>query len=307
MIRRTPRFGFTLVELLVVLVIGAAIAAAVSQVLRRQQRFYANAASLVEQRVHLRDAAGIIPGELRALAPGAGDVLAFSDSSLDIYATVGVAIACDTLPAGTGLDLAPARLASGTVLSAFSTAPQPGDVALVSDIAAVAVAADTGAAASAAWVPAEIATAAPVVGACASSPVLDPIADAVAPRLRLQFAVGVRLPSTVRPGAFVRVVRRIRYRFYRAGSGEWYLGYAEWSGTAFGIVQPVSGPFASYARGGFSLRYFDDAGEELYAGADATRIARITIVVRGAASEGLAGIARAAGDSQSVAVRVRNR
>ena len=117
------RRGFTLVELMMVLVIGACVAAAVGQVLRRQQRFYANAATLVGQRVHLRDATGILPGELRALAPGAGDVLAFSDSSLDIRATIGTAIACDTLPGGTGIDLAPPRVASGTVLAAFTTAP----------------------------------------------------------------------------------------------------------------------------------------------------------------------------------------
>jgi hypothetical protein len=274
-------------------------------VLRRQQRFYTNAASLVGQRAHLRDATGILPGELRALAPRAGDVLAFSDSSLDIRATIGSAIACDTLPGGTGLDLAPARPASGAVLAAFTTAPQPGDITLVSDLDAIEAAPDAGP--DVAWFPAEVAAATPVLGTCASSPLLDPVADAAMPRLRVRFTDGVRLPSTVRPGAFVRLLRRVRYRFYRAGTGDWFLGYAEWGGASFGVVQPVSGPFASYARGGLSLRFFDDAGGELYVGGDATRIARVAMVARGAAGEGLSGTGRAMGDSQSVAVRMRNR
>jgi prepilin-type N-terminal cleavage/methylation domain-containing protein len=298
---RARRSGFTLIELAIVLVAGGVVAAAIAGVLRRQQRFFVNASALLEQRVHLREATGILPGELRALAPGGGDVLAFSDSSLEIRATIGAAVACDTLTGGSGLDLAPPRLASGAELAAFTSAPQPGDIALVWDQGATDRATDD------MWARVEVAATSPVAGACAASPLLDPLADAAAPRLRLLFTPGAGLPSTVRPGAFVRVVRRVRYRLYRSATGDWYLGYSEWGGSAFGGVQPVSGPFASYARGGLSLRYFDDASQELAAGSGSDRIARITVVARGVSRVGLAGEAAAAGDSQSVSVRVRNR
>jgi len=302
--RPAPRHGLALAELVVVLAIGGGIALAIGGVLRRQQRFYTNASALVEQRVHLRDATGILPGELRALAPGDGDVLALSDSSLDIRATIGAAVACDTLAGGVGLDLAPTRLTSGAVLSAYATAPQAGDIVLVYDAASAGVTFDD------TWATAEVAATSAELGVCAASPLVAPVADATAPRLRVRFTGGVRLPDTVRPGAFVRFLRRVRYRFYRAGTGDWYLGYAEWNGTAFGSVQPVSGPFASYARGargGLSLRYFDEAGAELSSSSDASRIARVEIVARGVAAAGLSGAAIPARDSESVGVRLRNR
>jgi hypothetical protein len=101
----------------------------------------------------------------------------------------------------------------------------------------------------------------------------------------------------------------VRYRLYRAGTGEWYLGYAEWDGTAFGTVQPVSGPFASYSRragtSGLALRYFDDAGTELTLAADAGRIARVEVVARSLPGSGLSQTSIT--DSQAVTVRPRNR
>ena len=116
------------------------------------------------------------------------------------------------------------------------------------------------------------------------------------------------LPPTIGPGAFVRVLRRVRYRLYRAGTGEWYLGYTEWDGTAFGVVQPVSGPFASYSQragaSGLALRYLDDAGAQLTLAEDAGRIARVEVVARSLPGNGLSD--RSSTDSQSVTVRPRN-
>ena len=76
---------------------------------------------------------GFCPAEIRALSPADGDVLAFSDSSLEIRATIGTAIACDTVSGGGAIDLAPVARPGTPPLSAFATTPQPGDVALVYD------------------------------------------------------------------------------------------------------------------------------------------------------------------------------
>ena len=90
-----------------------------------------------------------------------------------------------------------------------------------------------------------------------------------------------------------------------------YLGYSEWDGTGFTVVQPVSGPFAAYSRragaSGLQLRYLDDAGAVITAGADAGRIARIAIVARAELEAGLSGNAPEYMDSLGVTVRVRNR
>ena len=304
--RRLTRPGFSLVEIIVALAIGGLVAAAVTGVLRRQQHFFASAATLVEQRVSLRDATGILPGELRAVAPGSGDIIAFSDSSLEIRATIGAAIACDTVPGGNAIVLAPGDLSAGA-LAAYAMAPQPGDVALVFDGGVNDAAADDR------WVAADVATAASDSDRCATSPLASGEPASASPRktasFYLRFADDARLPPSVRPGAFVRIVRRVRYRFYRAGTNEWFLGYAEWLGTGFGIVQPVSGPFAPYrARGGgVSLRYFDYAGAEVTPGMESSRIARIEVAARGFARVGLSGASTGAPpDSQRVAVRLRN-
>jgi len=143
---------------------------------------------------------------------------------------------------------------------------------------------------------------------CVGSP-FAPIGDASSPPLILRFGVGSRVPPSVGPGAFVRLLRRVRYRFYRASTGEWYVGYSEWNATGFTVVQPVSGPFAAYSsRGasGVALRYFDENGAELLDPGDAARITRVRVAARGAARGTLSGT-RAATDSHAVGVRVRNR
>jgi len=291
--------GFTTVELMVALALSGIVLAAIGAVLRRQQRFYASAASLVEQRVALRDVTGILPGELRAVSPTGGDVLAFADSALELRATIGTAIACDTVPGGGALALAAAsgRRAS---LSSFTTAPQPGDVALVYAGGASDRTDDDR------WISLGVADVVSSPAVCVGSPFSPP--DASGSPLVIRFAAGSRVSAAVGPGAFVRVRRRVRYRFYRAGTGDWYLGYSEWTGAGFAVVQPVSGPFAAYSsRGasGVSLRYFDENGAEVVDPANAARIARVRVVARGLV-RGALSAARPITDSQSVGVRVRN-
>ena len=217
------RRGFTTVELMVVLVIGGVIAAAIGSVLRRQQRFFTNAATLVQRRGSLRDATAILPAEVRALAPPDGDIIAFSDSALEMHATIGAAVACDTVAGGVALDLSPVRSARPVPLAAYSTMPQAGDAARVFDGGA------TNAADDDAWLTLPVAAVASRINVCAASPLLD-ADDATAPRLRISVATGTRISSTVRPGAFVHIQRRIRYRLYRAGTGE--CTWATPNGTA---------------------------------------------------------------------------
>lgn len=299
----TRRVGATIVELMVVLLVAGMIAAGISTVLRRQQRFFTNAATVIAQRVSLRDATAMLPGEVRALSSAGGDVIAFSDSALEIKATIGVAVACDTVAGGAAIDIAAAGDASSGLLAAFSMPAQPGDVALVYD------AGPTDADGDDRWEPHEISSVSQPAGACTASALMPTTAAPNAAATRLRFIGGAPMAPSVRPGAFVRVQRRIRYRLYRAGTGAWYLGYTEWDGTGFGVVQPVSGPFAAYARpsSGFALQYFDDADTPLTSPSDAARLARVELAVRGSPGAGLSGNQSSYTDSQAVAVGLRNR
>ena len=301
--RALRRRGFTLVELLIVLVVGGTVATAATRLLQRQQRFYTRAGSLVMQRVSLRDATGIMPGEIRALSAVGGDIIAFSDSSLEMRVTTGSAIACDTVTAGAALHLAPDQFSDATpaILASFATMPDAGDIALVHDTGTDDPSDDR-------WVPATIDRVSSGTDLCAASPFAALVRAGTA-SVRLQFVAGEQLPSTVRPGAFVRVVRRVRYRFYRASTGDWFLGHSTWNGTALGAVQPVSGPFAPYrddARSGFAMRFFDAAGARLTSEMDPHSIARIEISARGETREAMSGGANAPPDSQTVTIRLRN-
>jgi hypothetical protein len=258
---------------------------------------------VVERRVSLRDATGILPGEIRSLSPAGGDLLAFSDTALEMRATIGTAIACDTVAGRGAVSLTPVSRGGTAPYSVFSLTPRPGDVALIFDEGEPDLAIDD------AWIPLEIADVSNSASVCAASPLITS-ANSSAARLQLRFSGSSRLPDNIRPGAFVRLLRRIRYRFYRASSSEWYLGYSEWGGTAFSVVQPVSGPFAPFStRGtsGLTLRYFDSFGAPITDPADATRISRVDIVVRGASGLGLAGQSLTYRDSQFISVRARNK
>lgn len=294
------RRGASTVELIVVLIVAGVMSSTIGTLLRRQQRFYTRATTLVEHRASLRDATAILPAELRAISPTGGDVLAFSDSSLEIRAAIGAAVICAVAADALGVDLAPTDVSSATVVSAFSTTPQPGDLALIFDSGAPNEADDR-------WVAREVAGVSSTVDACGTSPLIT-TEVALVPRLRLRFAGAALTPTS---GAFVHVLRRIRYRLYRASTSDWYLGYSEWGGTAFSTVQPVSGPFAAYSRragdSGLSLRYFAADGSEVTAGDDVSTITRVEVVARSVDAGGLSTDAASFRDAQDVTVRMRNR
>jgi prepilin-type N-terminal cleavage/methylation domain-containing protein len=295
------RRGFTTVELIVVVVIAGVLSAAIATLLRRQQRFYTRAARMVEHRVSLRDATSILPAELRALSPSGGDVLVASDSSLEMRATIGAGIACNVAVDGSTVTVAPVAMLRGTALAAFSTSPQPGDIALVFDAGVPDDSLDDR------WTARDVAGVDAVESGCPTPLDAIELAGLLAPRLRL---AGSPLAGSVRPGTFVHVVRRVRYRLYRAATGDWYLGYSEWDGSGYTVVQPVSGPFAAYSRiaanTGLLMRYLDANGVEVTPDADVRQITRVEVAARSVSSGGLSTDAAELRDAQDVTVRVRN-
>jgi hypothetical protein len=92
-------------------------------------------------------------------------------------------------------------------------------------------------------------------------------------------------PDSITYGAPLRVVRPVRYAFYRSGDGSWQLGLRDWTESTgrFASPQPIAGPFAmraGSARSGF--RYYDSDGAELGTGGAAIasgRVARVRITV----------------------------
>ncbi|GAC1477048.1 MAG: hypothetical protein NVS1B4_19020 [Gemmatimonadaceae bacterium] len=301
------RRGVTLVEMLVAMVILGIVAGTVMMTVVRQQQFYASMGNLISVRDNVRDAANFVSSELRALSPGAGDIYAMTDSSIDYRAARGAAVVCAIDPTGrASVTVPPARLASGSALSSWATAPQKGDSLLVF--------ADTSTGSGAGvWQAYAVTQDASFGASCPTSTGFTASAAEAASGVMLY--VTPALPNTVGVGAPIRIFRRAHYSLYSSPAGSWYLGFYDCLSlssrpTPCNAIAPVAGPFLPYvATGGSGVQftYFDKSGA---ATATPTAVARIRLAVRGQArTTGSAFGSSASGfkpDSIGLLIAVRN-
>src|SRR5438094_6783273 len=90
----TRRAGFTLVELVITLVLVSFVAGAIVKLLLRQQRFYNSTTELIQTRQQIRQAAAMLPSDLRGISSIGGDIYAVTDSSLEFRSVFGISIVC---------------------------------------------------------------------------------------------------------------------------------------------------------------------------------------------------------------------
>ncbi|HEX7121650.1 MAG TPA: prepilin-type N-terminal cleavage/methylation domain-containing protein [Gemmatimonadaceae bacterium] len=251
------RPGVSLVELLVALALFGVIGAAVLTSLDRQARLHGGVIRILETHAQLTATVDVVATELRS-AQARGDVLALSDTAVAYRATIGVAVAC-ALAAGT-VDLVPEALPSGRSLAALRSAPQPGDTLWIHDEGPTLSPADDR------WDPQRVTSVSRVAGACNGTPFVTPGTDDGAMAWRLSLS-GTSIPASLRPGSAVRLTRHARFALYRASTGDWNLGWAEWNPTSnrWNVIQPVTGPLKPYhasvpAASGFALQARDSTG-----------------------------------------------
>jgi prepilin-type N-terminal cleavage/methylation domain-containing protein len=301
-----PHLGFTLIELMLVITMLGIVVALTAPMLSRQQRFAHGVREVVEQRTQLRQATAILAAELRSISPADSDIIALSDSAIDMRAHIGSAVICDTAADRQGFDLPPTQPTSGNALAAFTDRPQTGDIAMIFNVGTSDSTGDD------TWQRAVITGVANTTSACNTSPLASDPRDASAARTRI--TISALLAAGVAPGAVVRFTRRVKYRLYSSG-GEWYLGRADWNGAAFSTVQPVSGPYRPYASpaigtSGLAFAFVDSAGTLIATFARATAVASVAITTRAMtkASVRVDGWARGPyADSLALRVALRNR
>ena len=292
------RRGVSLVELLVTMTVGGIALTLVAAICLRQQRTFADLAQASALSGQLRDAAAILPIDLRSISSVSGDIRDARDTSLEIRATIASAVVCDTVSGG--IVLSPPGQGAHTY-AALPGAVEVGDTVWRLSILA----------ATEEWIPHRVAA----VHSAASG-----LCHALGPKLgaeRAERRVAIALdsvPSNTWLGMPLRVTRPVRYSLYRS-SGTWSLGARDWNSASarFNTIQPLAGPFLSAAARGLRFEYFDSSGIALPPPVvDARAVALIHVDLRGQtkSAPGVVATAAAAGariDSLSVWVALRNR
>lgn len=306
------RSGFTLVELIVAAAVASLIGAAVFTTLVRQQQSYTSIGETLSMRVRLRDAADVVTADLRGAAVATYGLPLLTDSAIEMVTGIGSAVACDSTVTAT-VGIPPAILASGTTLTSILSTPEAGDIAVLYRSAASVPD-------SARWesIPVVSFASRAVATACPTATGFTTAGDAAAGRRAYAVTLAAPPGPTVRKGAPIHFLRRVRYSLYRSSDGSWYLGYRRCSASGSApcaTVQPVSGPYDPYAApgigtSGLEFRYYDVSGTELPSSASGTSVARVDIVSRGSTAR----FARVSGDARSayrdsvmVSVSPRNR
>lgn len=289
------RRGVTLVEMVVSLALTGVVLAMVSAIALRQQRLFTDLGEQSAAGARLREAAAILPIQLRATRPE--DIRDARDTALELRATIATAVVCDTEPST--LILAPAATSEG--YASIISPIEPGDSVWMLSL-------DHG---SAGWAGLPVlAVGSRSSGSCAAA--APRLSDDALHRARIALSLAA-LPAGV-VGAPVRVTRPTRYSLYQSTDG-WYLGQRDWNNTAarFSAIQPVAGPYLSPSAGGVRFSYFDSSGRMLDRPvADGRAVASVRIELRAqtrnpATVLAPAGRAARRTDSITLIVALRNR
>ncbi|MFW6201267.1 MAG: PilW family protein [Gemmatimonadota bacterium] len=102
---KNRRAGFSLAEMLVVAVLGAATLAAAYRVLVVQERGYRYQAARVDAQRTARVALQVLAGEVREVSPEAGDLVSAASDSLTVRATRKLGIICNVNASSPWLDV----------------------------------------------------------------------------------------------------------------------------------------------------------------------------------------------------------
>ena len=302
--RHSGRSGATLVEIILALVLIGVVGTAIGHTLLRQQRFYRGTSELLHAREGVRDAMELLSTDIRGMSI-ADTVRLLADSAIEFFANVGSSVVCQL--ATTAVGLPGVSLGRGNVLTAFTSTPDTGDLAVFLKDSI-----DAGSE----WERHRINGFGPrsLAVACPASTDLGRNADIAAGTAGFLLELSSPLGGHVSVGSPVRFVRRGRYSLYHGSDGDWYLGYRRCNavgGSSCGPIQPLSGPYRDYSsdpeRTGLRFEYFDRSGRRLAPNESALGLARIDIAARAESRQRLEGRVSNPADSATMAIAIRNR
>ena len=298
----TTRRGLSLVEIMVALVLLGIVATGIMTVVMRQQQFYRSATEVIDTRSQIRQAASVVPVDVRGVSSVGGDILNMSDSSLDVRGNIGSGLICSH--GGSSVTIPPINLANGRYFTTFLTRPKVSDVIIILDDKAAGNQDDD-------WVPYTISSIDSTTSGCTSF--TDATADAG--KYRYVYNFTTPLSATIIDGAPLRMARGVKYSIYKSASdGLWWMGYRECrgDGSACDAVQPVSGPYKPYVpndtiNSGVSFVYRDSTGAIT---TNKANVARVELFIHGQTQGAVAlggGKSKPYSDYMKVTIALRNR
>jgi prepilin-type N-terminal cleavage/methylation domain-containing protein len=307
------RRGLTLAELLVTVVLLSIVSAGIVTFMLRQSRFYRSTDQLMQTRGQIRQAAGVLPNDLRGISSADNDIYAMTDTSLEFRAVFGASVVCANQGGKTPyITIPPTKLAKQSVLTSWVQKP------VVGDSLAVYVEGATTAANDDSWSVHEITTITGVTGdlstGCASSTKLTQASDLVAGNPSYKISLSPTQATTVNTGAAIRFFRKVHYSLYKDTDLQWYLGFYDClpgRTPVCATIQPVAGPFPAYSgaspgTSGLQFLYYDSTGTITSVRNQVTRISFVIRAVGNSTIQLAGGSPTTFADSLRVEVALRN-
>ena len=311
---RAGRTGFTLVELLIAMVLMGIVGGAIVTLLLRQQRFYNSTNELIQTRQQIRQAAAMLPSDLRGISSVGGDIYVMTDSSLEFRSVFGSSLACVVDPAGKYVSTAPQGLVRQSAMTNWAVLPSVGDSLALYDSGLSSAASDDS------WQLFQITAVTPRTGGAsdgcpvASGLVTAAVADLAVSNPSYKLTLSPVASKNIDAGAGIRFFRRVHYSLYKAADNLWYLGYYDCKTGRVPVcnaIQQIGGPFQPYATNGTSglqFTYYDSTGAVT---ATKTLVARVSLAVRGQGTSlvnfsGNSGGSTTLRDSLRMEIRLRN-
>ena len=265
------RSGFSLVELLLVVVLLGIVGGGLMRMVANQQRFYQGTYDLIDLRSQLRQAEAVLSTDLRGMSSPGGDLVTMTDSSMDFRYTMGSSISCTTPTAGgSTVIIPPTTTANGNMLTNWLSMPAQYDTAYVFDEGG-----NNTSSSDDVWQPYEIVS---VTSGSNCNAAYNAQSAGYAVLMKTSIS------PTIVQGAPIRFVRRAHYSLYQSSNdNNWYLGYM-CSSCGNTTVSPIAGPFLPYdantgsGTSGIRITYFDSTGATT---ANTQNVSRINIVLRG--------------------------
>jgi hypothetical protein len=280
--------------------------------LLKQDRFYTGANEILLTRTQVRQAAVMMPSDLRSISGKGGDIYAMSDTSIEFRATFGSSFICSSTRASSQIAIPAVTLAKGSALTVWSRQPSIGDsLMLYVDSTSTSAKDDTVSLHKITATGIAFSNASP---GCTSASGLMKSTDVSGSNPSFNFTLSPTQSATVSTGAAVRFFKKVHYSLYNAADGSWYLGYYDCITGRVPVcnaIQPIAGPLRPYVSGhpelaGVRFTYYDTLGNVT---ATRTSVSRISILLQG---QGTRTIQLAGGspqtfqDSLRVEVGLRN-